>query len=233
MAKQVMQSVNFSDICYIPELNGENYKIWKERILLHLGRMNIDYAIRKGGPHITETSTLVDIALHEQCERSNRLSTMSSRPKLLAIDEQFETSDKALVSILIIKFSSTKLISVRGVREHIMKTPDLEAQWKTLEVEMSETFLVHYILNSLPQQYAPFNISYNTYKDKWSINELLTMCVQEDGRLSMETRESAFMDTQGKRKHQAKKKGKERILVFFLLKERPHEEGLRQVSEMA
>ena len=51
---------------------------------------------------------------------------------------------------------------------------------------MSETFLVHYILNTLPAAYGPFKISYNTHKDKWSINELLNMCVQEEGRLLME-----------------------------------------------
>lgn len=34
----VMQPANFSDIkCDIPELKGENYKVWKERILLRLG----------------------------------------------------------------------------------------------------------------------------------------------------------------------------------------------------
>ena len=26
-------------------------------------------------------------------------------------------------------------------------------------------------------QYSPFKISYNTHKDKWSINELLATCV--------------------------------------------------------
>ncbi|KAL0446541.1 UNVERIFIED_CONTAM: putative mitochondrial protein [Sesamum latifolium] len=71
---------------------------------------------------------------------------------------------------------------------------------------MSESFLVHYILNTLPSQYAPFKISYNTHKDKWSINELMTMCVQEEGRLSMEAGESVHMATQGKNKDQGKGK---------------------------
>ncbi|KAK9151199.1 hypothetical protein Syun_009508 [Stephania yunnanensis] len=34
----------------IPTLNGENYRVWKERILLHLGVMDIDFAIRKDEP---------------------------------------------------------------------------------------------------------------------------------------------------------------------------------------
>ena len=29
------------------------------------------------------------------------------------------------------------------------------AQLKTIEVKMSESFLMHYILNTLPQQYGP------------------------------------------------------------------------------
>ncbi|XP_059308746.1 uncharacterized protein LOC132059924 [Lycium ferocissimum] len=222
----VMQPANFSDICDIPELNDENYKIWKEIILLHLGCMDIDYAIRKDESPINEISTQAEIALHEQWERSNRLSVMFIKTKisagihdsveqynnvkvlLKAIDEQFETSDKALASTLIMKFSSMRLTSVRGVHEHIMKMQDLAAQLKTLEVEMSETFLVHYILNSLPLQYDPFKISYDTHKDKCSINEFMAMCVQEEGRLLMKTRESAFMDTQEKKNYQANKKWK-------------------------
>ncbi|XP_057483788.1 uncharacterized protein LOC130770362 [Actinidia eriantha] len=74
---------------------------------------------------------------------------------------------------------------------------------------MSESFLVHYILCTLPQQYGPFKISYNTHKDKWSINELLTMCVQEEGRLGMEEGEKVNFTIQGKKKRdQAKNKGK-------------------------
>ena len=69
---------------------------------------------------------------------------------LKAIDEQFTTSDKALVSTLIMKFSSLRLINVKGVREHIMEMRDIAAQRKTLEVDMTNTFLVHYILNTLP-----------------------------------------------------------------------------------
>jgi len=49
---------------------------------------------------------------------------------------------------------------------------------------MSDSFLVHYTLNTLPPLYEPFKISYNAHK-KWSVNELLTMCVQEEERLKM------------------------------------------------
>ena len=92
-----------------------------------------------------------------------------------------------------------------------MQRRDIAAQLKTLEVEMSDSFLVHFILNILPQQYGPFKISYNTHKDKWSINELLTMCVQEEGRLKMELGENALIAMEEKDQNHAKKKRKGKI----------------------
>ena len=49
------------------------------------------------------------------------------KPLLKAIDEQFETSDKALASTLIMQFSSTKLTGTREVRGHIMHVRDIAA----------------------------------------------------------------------------------------------------------
>ena len=68
------------------------------------------------------------------------------RPLLKAINNQFVTSDKALASTLIMQFSSIKLSRIGGVRDHIMRMRDIVAQLKALEVDMSETFLVHFIL---------------------------------------------------------------------------------------
>ena len=60
---------------------------------------------------------------------------------------------------------------------------DISAQLNAMEVTISDTFLVHFILNSLPYEYEAFKISYNTHQAKWSVNELMTMCVQEEERL--------------------------------------------------
>ncbi|KAK2452328.1 hypothetical protein QL285_000128 [Trifolium repens] len=81
-----------------------------------------------------------------------------------------------------------------------MRMRDIAAQLKDLEVTMSDSFLVHYILCTLPRQYGPSKISYNTHKDKWSINELLTICVQEEERLMMEEGEKVNLTIQGKKK---------------------------------
>ena len=60
---------------------------------------------------------------------------------------------------------------------------------------MSESFLMHFILNTFPLEQGSFKIFYNTHKDKWSINELMIMCVQEEKRLVMEMSESALLAT--------------------------------------
>ena len=76
-----------------------------------------------------------------------------------------------------------------------MQMRDIAAKLKKLGIDMSESFLVHFILNTLPHQYGPFKLSYNTHKDKLSINELMTMCVQEEEKLVMELGESAMLTT--------------------------------------
>ncbi|KAK9138529.1 hypothetical protein Sjap_009123 [Stephania japonica] len=194
--------------------------------------MDIDFAIRKDEPPaITEASLPDAVDLYEKWERSNRICVMFIKtnitasiqgtvekydkvhPLLKAIEDQFQTSDKALASTLIMQFSSLRMTGVKGVREHIMRMRDIAARLKTLEVDMSESFLVHYILNTLPSQYAPFKISYNTHRDKWSINELMTMCVQEEGRLIMEQGENSVLLTVDKKKKdkRANWKGKDKM----------------------
>ncbi|RVW72883.1 hypothetical protein CK203_057191 [Vitis vinifera] len=175
---------SISDIrCEVPELRGDNFKIWKERILLQLGCMDKDYAIRKDEPHkITDTSIPEEIILYKRWEKSNRLSMIQSLGK--HPDYEVHIPEAHMYK--------------RCMRTH-HGNEDIVAQLKKLEVEMSEFFLVHFILNTLLPQYGPFKISYNTHKDKWFINELMTMCVQEEGRLLMEQR-SAMLVTQRKRK---------------------------------
>ncbi|RVW32685.1 Retrovirus-related Pol polyprotein from transposon TNT 1-94 [Vitis vinifera] len=189
---EVLPSI--SDIyCEVPELRGDNFKIWKERILLQLGCMDINYAIRKDEPHkITDTNTPDEILFVGICGSIEQHENVLELLK--AIDEQFVTLDKDLASTLIMKFTSLKLTGIRRVHEHIMEMRDIVAQLKKLKVEMFGSFLVHFILNTLPPQYGSFKISYNTHKDKWSINELMTMCVQEEGRLLMEQGESAMLN---------------------------------------
>ena len=72
-------------------------------------------------------------------------------------------------------------------------------------MELSEEILVHFILISLPPQYNPFKINYNAQREKWSLTELISHCVQEEERLKQEKTESAHLAFQGNTSNKKRK----------------------------
>ena len=72
-----------------------------------------------------------------------------------------------------------------------MKKCNMAAKLKTMEMEISDGFLVHFIMSSLPQEFAPFVINYNAMDVKWSIDEMMARCVQEEERLKADRIEHA------------------------------------------
>ena len=61
----------------IPVLNGTNFKIWKEHVIIVLGCIDLDYALREDRlPDLTSTSTVEQRSTMEKWERSNRMSLM-------------------------------------------------------------------------------------------------------------------------------------------------------------
>ena len=68
------------------------------------------------------------------------------------------------MSIQMKMFSSKTFDYSKSVCEHIMEISDMVVQLKSLEIEIFESFLVHFILNYLPFEYSAFKISYNTDK---------------------------------------------------------------------
>ena len=60
---------------------------------------------------------------------------------------------------------------MRQLDSDIMEMSGIMAQLKKLEVQMSEFFSVHFILNTLSPEYGPFKISYNIHKlDKGGVS---------------------------------------------------------------
>ena len=116
--------------------------------------------------HYVHKDTHIYASIHGSIEKHVKV-----RDLLKVIDEQFAKFDKSLVRTLIIQFLSLRLTRIREVCDHIMRMMDILAQLKSLEVSMSESFLVHYILCTLPPQYSPVKISLTHIR----INE--TMCV--------------------------------------------------------
>ncbi|KAF7115774.1 hypothetical protein RHSIM_RhsimUnG0047800 [Rhododendron simsii] len=126
---------------------------------------------------------------------------------LKAVEDRFKSADKSLAGTFMAELTTMKYDGSYGVQEHILNMSDKAAKLATLGMKVDESFLVQFILNSLPTQFGPSKLHYNTNKDMCSLNELTNMCVQEKVRLRGEGRHTALAVTQVamKKKGKAKK----------------------------
>lgn len=106
--------------------------------------------------------------------------TMYARDYYNSIAEKYKVSDKAEVSNLMNALTKMKFNGQGNIREYIMKGIEIAEKLKALKMNVEEPFLVHIILNSFSDQYSHLKSLYNTQKEKWSLNELISICVQEE-----------------------------------------------------
>ena len=99
------------------------------------------------------------------------------------IASRFAAKEKVKTSTILSKLVSMRYKGKENIREYIMEMSNLVTRLKTLKLEFSEDILMHLVLISLPTQFTPFKISYNTQKEKWTLNELIAQCAQKDERL--------------------------------------------------
>ncbi|XP_019100911.1 PREDICTED: uncharacterized protein LOC109132902 [Camelina sativa] len=245
-----------SMVSTVPILTGTNFSEWKEKVEFTLGVLDMDLALREEEPDpLTIISTEEEKALHKAWEKANRLSMMflkmtiasnikTSLPDadkaidyLAAIEERFKTADKSLAGKLMADLTTIKYDGTRSMHEHCIEMTNLAAKLKNLGMSVDDSFLVQFILNSLPPQYGPFQINYNAIDERWTSNELANKLVQEEARLGREgIKVSHHVQGVGpkvgfrhKKSHQRaqptmtdsdqvnpKKKGKERLQVQLL-----------------
>ncbi|XP_068483167.1 uncharacterized protein [Phaseolus vulgaris] len=96
---------------------------------------------------------------------------------------QFDTADKSIAGTLMGTLTTMKFDGGRTMHEHLTEMKNIAARLKSMGLEVNENFLVQFIMNSLPPQYGPFQINYNTIKDKWNVTELQSLLIQEEARL--------------------------------------------------
>ncbi|KAL6329854.1 hypothetical protein AAG906_037954 [Vitis piasezkii] len=191
-------------------LNGTNFKDWKENMMILLGCMDIDLALRMPKPvELNEESTQEDEVYWGKWERSNRLSLMIMKrgiPEAFrgAVTDEVTNADDFLAEIRAL--ISMKYKGKGNVREYIMEMSHLASKLKALKLELSDDLLMHLVLISLPAQFNQFKVSYNCQKDKWTLNELISFCVQEEERLKQDKTESAHLASTSKDKGKRKNK---------------------------
>ncbi|EPS58734.1 hypothetical protein M569_16079 [Genlisea aurea] len=164
---------NYAPLTAIEPLKGNNYGKWKEQLLLALGIGDLDYALRVDEPPAPGEGSSPEVKeMYNRWERCNRLSLMVNKNSIVP-------EIRGMTNLFTLKYNASE-----GVRRHILKMSDMAAQLKTMDMPISEGYLVHVILRSLPSRFDPFKINYNASKDKWTLNELMNMCEQEEERLS-------------------------------------------------
>jgi len=126
------------------------------------------------------------------------------------VEEHSQIADKSLVGTLMSTLTTMKFDGSRII--HVIEMTNIAARLKTLGMIVNENFLVHFILNSLTFEYGPFQMSYNTMKDKWNVHELHNVLVQEETRLKNQGSHSvhyvSHQGNQGVEKKFIKKHGK-------------------------
>ena len=71
--------------------------------------------------------------------------------------------------MLMSKLVSMKYAGDSHIRQHILEMKNILTQLNDMKFVISDSFLVHLILTSLPTEYEPFKISYNKHNDEWSL----------------------------------------------------------------
>nr|CAN75475.1 hypothetical protein VITISV_006889 [Vitis vinifera] len=198
-----MNSASFisANVNNIPVLNGTNFKKWKEHVIIVLGCMDLDFALREDRPSdLTSANTAEQRSTMEKWERSNCMTIRGAIPEetqakafLDQIANRFAANEKVETITILSKLVSMRYKGKENIREYIMEMSNLVTRLKALKLELSKDILVHLVLISLPTQFSPFKINYNTQKEKWTLNELIAQCVQEEERLKQEKIESAHL----------------------------------------
>ena len=75
------------------------------------------------------------------------------------------------------------------------------AKLKSMKVGVDDDFLVHLIFSSLPKEYDNFVVNYNMQPDRWDIEKLIAMCVQEEERLKSSHNDYTHLVKDNKKKN--------------------------------
>ncbi|XP_074342987.1 uncharacterized protein LOC141680751 [Apium graveolens] len=177
-------------------LNGTNYVTWKGNVEIVIGCMDLDLALRKEQPVPTTDDPKTDQI--KKWEPSYRMcleimkrmiltgfrgsiaESTSSKKFLSEIEQYFPKNEKAKMSNLLSKLVTMKYKGKGNIRDYIIRISNLTCKLKQLKLELSDVLLVHLVPISPPPQFGNFVVSYNTQKEKWTHNELISHCVQEE-----------------------------------------------------
>ncbi|GAV92126.1 UBN2 domain-containing protein, partial [Cephalotus follicularis] len=164
----------------IEVLNGSNYKKWRQDLDIVLGILDLDLALREERPELPAVDSSHEVkAKYDKWEKANRMCLMVMRRTMSEairggvpesenasqflefVKEKFVESEKAETGTLMTSLTNMHYNGNGNVREHIMKMIDVVSKLKSLDVVISDSFLIHLTLNSLPLQCGQLKVTYN------------------------------------------------------------------------
>jgi plasmid replication initiation protein len=89
----------------------------------------------------------------------------NAKTYLANIEENFKSSSKTYASTIISKMITSTYNGKGSVRKHILEMTHMAHQLKSMDMDVNEGFLVHFIMSSLGPDFGPFKINYNTQKE--------------------------------------------------------------------
>ncbi|KAL0427153.1 UNVERIFIED_CONTAM: hypothetical protein Slati_2890100 [Sesamum latifolium] len=206
---------------------AQTLKSWKENLEIVLGVMDLDIALREDfPPALTDKSTSEEKREKERWEKSNRMCVMIMKKSIpeafrgtmsetltkakdffAHIEKRFVKNEKAKICTLLTNLISKRYTGNENIREYIIEMSHLASKLKALKLDLSEDLLVHLVLISLSTQFSQFKVSYNCQKETWSLNELISHCVQEEERLKQD-RQNVHTSPQLQKEGQGQEKKK-------------------------
>lgn len=107
----------------------------------------------------------------------SKTNNVKSFMKLAKSMSYSDAVDKLIDGILIGILTTLKFDSSRIMHEHLTKMINITIILRPIIIKIDESFLMTFIMDSLPPQYGQFQINYNTIKDKWNMIELQTLLI--------------------------------------------------------
>ncbi|XP_070678082.1 uncharacterized protein [Malus domestica] len=167
--------------------------------------MDWDLALRTEEPPTPiDDSTSSQKFKYEKWHKSNRIALLiikmsmknvlrggfpdatNAKDFLKFIEAKYRESPKNETGNLMNALTTMRYDGVQSVREYILKMMDVARKLNALEVPISDTFLVHVIMNSLHENYTQLKVYYNGLREKWDVNELIAICASEEERMKKE-----------------------------------------------
>lgn len=117
--------------------------------------------------------------------------TESAKDFLAAIGQKFKESEKGEKGALLNRLTEMKYDGRGCVRAHIMNMADIAHKLKELNMTIDDDMMVHFALNSLPKEFKTLKSSYVAQKESWTLDDLITISVQEENNIIMERDQKA------------------------------------------